>query len=387
MIKFLKSVIIASLGAFGGPEAHYGIFLQEFVDRKKYVNDEEMLELIALCNLLPGPSSTQTITAIGYKVGGRKLAIYTLLTWAIPAILAMTGLSFLSNFLVSRNISLDFLENMIPMAIGFIAVASYKLTKKVIDGKFTLILTLISAVVVFFYSKAFVFPVLLILGAIAAMVYYKVDGIDWKTFKPKDLKLLFVFLALIPIAFLAKYSDIRLISLFGTFFIYGLLVFGGGNVLIPYMISDMVESFKYLSEVEFFSGYSIVQAMPGPMFSFSGYVGAMGMRDYSWIEQLLGGLISGLSIFLPGVILIFIFYPIWADIRKQEGVSTLVKGVNAVANGLILGTFIKLVIGMQFNIITIGILIFTIVMLLIKKIPVPLIMLSVLAFSYFISII
>lgn len=276
---------------------------------------------------------------------------------------------------------------MIPMAIGFIAVASYKLTKKVIDGKFTLILTLISAVVVFFYSKAFVFPVLLILGAIAAMVYYKVDGIDWKTFKPKDLKLLFVFLALIPIAFLAKYSDIRLISLFGTFFIYGLLVFGGGNVLIPYMISDMVESFKYLSEVEFFSGYSIVQAMPGPMFSFSGYVGAMGMRDYSWIEQLLGGLISGLSIFLPGVILIFIFYPIWADIRKQEGVSTLVKGVNAVANGLILGTFIKLVIGMQFNIITIGILIFTIVMLLIKKIPVPLIMLSVLAFSYFISII
>lgn len=387
MIKFLKSVIIASLGAFGGPEAHYGIFLQEFVDRRKYVTDEEMLELIALCNLLPGPSSTQTITAIGYKVGGRRLALYTLLTWAIPAILIMTGLSFLSNYLVSRNISLDFLEYMIPMAIGFIAIASYKLTKKVIDGKFTLILSLVSAIIVFFYSKAFVFPLLLIMGAIAAMIYYKVDKIDWKKFRPKDLTLFFVFLGLIPLAFLAKYSGIRLISLFGTFFTYGLLVFGGGNVLIPYMISDMVENFKFLTEVEFFSGYSIVQAMPGPMFSFSGYVGAMGMRDFSWIEQLLGGLISGLSIFLPGVLLIFIFYPLWADIRKQEGVSTLIKGINAVANGLILGTFIKLLIGMQFNLITVAILIFTIVMLFIKKIPVPFIMLSVLAFSYLISVI
>jgi chromate transporter len=89
-LQFLKDVLICSLGAFGGPEAHYGVFLDQMVQKKKYVTEEEMIELIALCGVLPGPSSTQTMVSIGYKVGGMKLAWLTLLVWALPAMAMMT---------------------------------------------------------------------------------------------------------------------------------------------------------------------------------------------------------------------------------------------------------------------------------------------------------
>lgn len=91
---FLKDVLICSLGAYGGPEAHYGVFTDQMVIKKRYLSEEELIELIALTGILPGPSSTQTIIAIGYKVGGPLLAFLTLLVWALPVLTIMTILSF-----------------------------------------------------------------------------------------------------------------------------------------------------------------------------------------------------------------------------------------------------------------------------------------------------
>jgi chromate transporter len=101
---FLKDVFICSLGAYGGPEAHYGVFTEQMITKKKYLTEEDLIELIALTSILPGPSSTQTIVAIGYKVGGPILAILTMLVWAMPVIIIMTLLSFLSQFLLKMTI-------------------------------------------------------------------------------------------------------------------------------------------------------------------------------------------------------------------------------------------------------------------------------------------
>src|SRR5690625_5136301 len=117
---FLKDVFICSLGAFGGPEAHYGVFTDQLVTKKKYLTEEEMVELIALCSLLPGPGSTQTIIAIGYKVGGPLLGLLTLLVWAVPAVIVMTLLSFVYQFLERMNLSQDVFRYIGPMAVGFI---------------------------------------------------------------------------------------------------------------------------------------------------------------------------------------------------------------------------------------------------------------------------
>ena len=96
---FLIDVLICSLGAYGGPDAHFGVFIDQLVVKKKYLTEEELVELIALTGILPGPSSTQSIVAIGYKVGGPKLAILTMLVWALPVLIIMTTLSFLSKFM------------------------------------------------------------------------------------------------------------------------------------------------------------------------------------------------------------------------------------------------------------------------------------------------
>jgi chromate transporter len=134
---FLKDVLICSLGAYGGPEAHYGVFTEQMVIKKKYLTEEEMIELIALTAFLPGPSSTQTLVSIGYKTGGPALAFLTLLVWALPVLTVMTLLSFLSQFLTSQNISQDVLRYIGPMAVGFIVVAAYRIGRKIIKDKIT----------------------------------------------------------------------------------------------------------------------------------------------------------------------------------------------------------------------------------------------------------
>ena len=102
---FLKDVLICSLGAFGGPESHYGMFSQQMVLKKQYLTQEELGELIALTSLLPGPSSTQTLLAIGYRHGGKHLAWLTLLVWALPVALFMTLLSFSPRILATFGLS------------------------------------------------------------------------------------------------------------------------------------------------------------------------------------------------------------------------------------------------------------------------------------------
>ena len=136
-MPFLKDVLICSLGAYGGPEAHYGVFTEQMVVKKKYLTEEELVELIALTTILPGPSSTQTIVSIGYKFGGPFLAFLTMLVWAVPVIILMTLLSFLSGFLGEMNISQDGLRYIGPMAVGFIIVAAYRIGSKVVTDKMT----------------------------------------------------------------------------------------------------------------------------------------------------------------------------------------------------------------------------------------------------------
>ena len=128
-------------------EAHYGVFTDQLVVKKKYITEEELVELIALTGVLPGPSSTQTIVSIGYKMGGPLLALLTMLVWALPVIIIMTLLSFLSQFLSKVNVSQDSLRYIGPMAVGFIIVAAYRISRKVVKDKITFALLLIGAII------------------------------------------------------------------------------------------------------------------------------------------------------------------------------------------------------------------------------------------------
>ena len=383
---FLKDVLVCSLGAFGGPEAHYGVFTDQMVLKKEYLTEEDIVELMALCAFLPGPSSTQTIIAIGYKIGGPLLALLTMLVWALPALAIMTTLSFLYQFLDVWNISPDVLRYVGPMAVGFIILAAYKIGKKVVYDKLTLVLFLFGAITTYFIRSAWIFPLVFLIGGLVTLsitrekdLWYKV-----KLNPPYKYMALFIFFTLGSMLAAFLFEN-QLVSLFERFYRYGYLVVGGGQVVIPLMYTELVDVNAFMSSDQFLTGYGLVQGMPGPMFSFSAYAGGMAVQNPTVLTQILGALAGGIGIFLPGVLLIYFVYPMWERLKLVKGFRVALKGVTAVAGGLI--AVAAVIITQQSGPTWDNLLVtlFTLVLLYTKKVPVPVIVGTVILLGFITS--
>jgi len=372
-------VLICSLGAYGGPEAHYGVFTEQMVIKKKYLTEEEMIELIALTAFLPGPSSTQTLVSIGYKTGGPTLAFLTLLVWALPVLTAMTLLSFLSQFLTNQNISQDVLRYIGPMAVGFIVVAAYRIGRKIIKDRITFALLLFGAVTTYFIREPWVFPLVLILGGLVSIAVSPEKDI-WNRVKLNPPWIYFIIFSVFAIGSLiaALIWDNRIVHLFENFYRYGYLVIGGGQVVVPLMYGELVEVNNYLTNQEFLTGYGLVQGLPGPMFSFSAYAGGMAAREGTVLIQVISAVVSGLGIFMPGLLLIYFIYPVWINLKKIKGIKISLTGITSVAGGLIAMAAVILMQNSGFSIDNTIVMIITIILLLTRKIPAPLIVIGVL---------
>lgn len=380
---FLKDVFVCSLGAYGGPEAHYGVFIDQLVTKKKYLSEEEVVELIALTGILPGPSSTQTIVAIGYKIGGPWLAFLTMLVWALPVLTLMTLLSFLSQFLVSMNVSQDGLRYIGPMAVGFIVVAAYRIGTKVIKDSVTLYLLMMGGITTYFIRATWIFPLVLIIGGIVSILTSKEKDL-WNHVKlnpPWKYLIAFGIFALGSLL-LTFVWDNKILSLFESFYRYGYLVIGGGQVVVPLMYSELVEVNKYMTNQEFLTGFGLVQGLPGPMFSFSAYAGGMAARGGDVLIQILGAVAGGIGIFLPGLLLIYFIYPIWEKLKMIRGIKASLKGIIAVAGGLITTSAIILMQKSGFSFDNIFVILGTALLLFTKKIPAPVIVLGVLGAGF-----
>lgn len=376
---FLKDVFICSLGAYGGPEAHYGVFTDQLVVKKNYLSEEELVELIALCSILPGPTSTQSIVSIGYKIGGPMLAFLTMMVWALPVLTVMTILSFMYLFLETLNLSGDGLRYVGPMAVGFIVLAAFNIGKKVATDKMTLLLLIFGAITTYLIREPWIFPLVLIIGGTVSILRSKEKNL-WNRVKlnpPWIYFIVFSGFALGSIA-LILISDERLVHLFESFYRYGYLVFGGGQVVVPVMYSELVEVNQYMTSSEFLTGYGLVQGLPGPMFSFAAYAGGLAARGGSVIYQVIGAVIGGIGIFLPGLLLIYFIYPVWENMKKIKAIKVSLKGINAVAGGLIAVAAVILMQKSGLALDNFIITLMTILLLKTKKIPAPLIVLGVL---------
>lgn len=375
---FLKDVLTCSLSAYGGPEAHYGIFTEQLVEKKKYIKENDLLELIALTSILPGPSSSQTIVAIGYKLGGPLLAFLTMLVWALPLVVFMMLLAIVSIYISSLNFANDIFRYVGPMAIAFVVVAAYRISSQVVVDRMTFILLIFGAVVTYFVREAWVYPSVLLVGALVTIFSSKEKDIWNKTsIKPPWIYfVLFLTFAIMGI-FLSQTSDNLFVKLFESFYRYGYLVIGGGQVVVAMMYSDLVEIHSYLSGQEFLLGFGLVQALPGPMFSFASFVGTMAASDEDIFIQVIAGLISGISIFLPGLLLIYFVYPIWQNLKEIKAIKLSLKGITAVAGGLIISSVFSLLEDMAFNVDNILFILVSIVAIFSKKIPIPVIVVGV----------
>lgn len=383
MLVFLKDVFICSLGAYGGPEAHYGVFMDQMVMKKGYLTEEELVELIALTTILPGPGSTQTIVAIGYKIGGPLLALFTMLVWAVPVLGIMTLLSFLSGFLGKMNMSQDGLRYIGPMAVGFIIVAAYRIGSKVVTDKITLGLLLFGAIVTYFFRAPWIYPLVLIIGGVVSIKISKEENL-WNRVEIKPpwiYMMVFLFFA-IGSLLLGLIWNNRIVDLFESFYRYGYLVIGGGQVVVPLMYSELVEVAKYMTNQEFLTGYGLVQGLPGPMFSFSAYAGGMAAREGGTLMQILGAMVSGIGIFLPGLLLIYFVYPIWESLKGIKAIKISLNGITAVAGGLITVAAIILMQKSGFVLDNMAITFLVVIILLMKKIPAPLIVLGTIMIGF-----
>lgn len=336
---YLKDVLLLSLTSFGGPQVFIAMVLDTMVTRRGYIKEQELWELNALCQILPGPTSTQTISAIGYRVGGPNLAYLSLFVWILPATILMIVAAFLIDFLQENTPgALSFAKFIQPMAIGFIIYAAQKTIFKMVKTTEASILMMFSTFISFFYNSPFIFPLLLLVGGVTTSLKYrnepKEEGdkkleIAWANFYLWGGILVFA-------AILGAFTKNQAVLLFENFYRNGSLIFGGGQVLVPYLFTEFVEFKKFLTSQEFLTGYAISQGIPGPTFSISAYVGALSMRDQGVLGLVTGGFIASAGIFLPGTFLIFFVIKFWDKLKKFRPVRAALEGINAVSCGMLI---------------------------------------------------
>ena len=353
-IPFIKAVLWHSLTAFGGPQGHFGMMLKTFVNQRRDITEEELLDYNAFCNLMPGASSTQMITLIGYNRGGVWLAVITLLIWILPACILMGGFSFLMDYVDQRTLKNDIFKFIQPMAVGFLVYAAIRGFKILVKNTITQIIMLVSIAISYLLFKApWIFPLLMLLGGFVTNLSNK--RIPQIEAEPRKIKWGNIWLFAIIFIIAGLFSEMarkhdwpnrRPLNLFENTYRFGSLVFGGGQVLIPLMYEQFVvrpESERIvlknpnvvkINRNDFYTGAGIVRAIPGPVFSIASFMGGMAMKDWGPYMQLIGCVIGSLAIFLPSALLVLFFFPIWHNIKKYATVYRALEGINAVVVGI-----------------------------------------------------
>lgn len=404
-IPFLRAVFIHSITAFGGPQAHFAMMIKTFVQRRHDVTENELLEYNSFCQLLPGASSTQVLTLIGYKRGRAPLAVLTLIIWIFPACFLMGAFAFLLKYIDQKELNSSVFEFIQPMAVGFLAYAATNSLRISIYNTITKGILIVSAITTYLLFKApWIFPLLIAIGGFITNLSDR--RIPQKGEPPKKIKWgniwLFgiIFITAGIVSELARKNDWpnrRPLNLFENNYRFGSLVFGGGQVLIPMMYEQFVERptsdivrKKNLNKSQnvisiekdaFYTGAGIVRAIPGPVFSISSFMGGMAMkdRDVSW--QVLGSVIGSIAIFLPSALLVLFFFPIWHNLKKYAVVYRALEGINAVVVGIMIASTLYMMKDISLtefktiSALNIGVILGTWLTLSYTRIPSPLVVL------------
>lgn len=326
------------LTSFGGPIAHLGYFRDEFVARRGWLSESEYAELIALCQFLPGPASSQIGMTIGLSRAGIGGALAAWCGFTLPSALIMILFAFgLTQW--GAALPADTLHGLKLVAVAVVAQAVWGMARLFCADATRALLAAAATALVLWWPQAWVQVGAIALGAIVGLALRRVakpsegDGLAISLSTRTGLVMLACFLALLlllPLA--AQYSSSSDLRVFDAFYRSGALVFGGGHVVLPLLQAEVVTP-GWIGADEFLSGYGAAQAVPGPLFTFSAFLGAaMSAGPGGWI----GGLLCLIAIFLPSFLLVLGVLPFWSRLRGQRGVQAALAGVNAAVVGLLL---------------------------------------------------
>ncbi len=386
---FLKAVFLYAFTAFGGPQGHLGMMMKTFVQKRHDLTEEELVEYNSFCQMLPGPSSTQTVTLIAYKRGGIPLALVTLLLWMFPATLIMTIVSFIVYYFNTKDIQQNLFVYVKPMSVGFVAYAAVRMMRKSVNHPATWGIMIGSLLATWYFQSPWVFPALLLVsGTISNFSNNRIPGVQEKPQKISWVNLwLFVAIYVVAIIFseaarTGQWEHRRAFNLFENFYRFGSIVFGGGQALLPMMFYQFVQHPvamghpAVITSSELLTGFGIVQAVPGPVFSVCTYTGGLAMSQFGPMWQLIGCIVASVGVFLPSTLLLFFFFPIYQNLKQHVVIFRALEGINAAIVGIIWASGFILFETMPFEWTNLLVVVITFCLLYFSKVPAPLIVLG-----------
>ena len=388
-------MLLLALTTFGGPQAHLAHFQKVLVKKRKYLSDADLMELNSLCQILPGPSSTQILISVGFKIGGPNLAYLTLLVWTLPSVIFMTVMAIALFDIQQLKWSLEFTRFIEPIAVGFVSYAAYILCLKSVKTKTALLLVIFAAIASYIFQSPFVYPIILLIAGLTTALKFRAQpkeekgkiNVAWANFALWAGVL--ILAATLGWATKSVPEVTRPIRLFENFYRNGSLVFGGGQVLTPMLYTEFVKKDdtkpnirkvefrkkEYLTHDEFLTGYAIAQSLPGPVFAFCAFIGSLSMREYGTLGEIIGAFMSSAGIFLPGAFLIFFVIRFWESLKKYRAVRASLEGITAASAGLVVTAAVILFQPLDYTFINFAFTLGTFGLLAFTRIPSPIIIL------------
>lgn len=326
------------LTSFGGPIAHLGYFRDEFVSRRKWLPESSYADLVALCQFLPGPASSQVGLALGLSRAGYRGAMAAWAGFTLPSAIALMlfamGISTYGEILPSGA-----LHGLKIVAVAVVAQAVWGMSKNLCTDVLRVTIMAAATCAVLLFPTALGQISVIVVSAILGVILFKPEDVsDHEPLplvvgKRTGLVFLVLFLSLLAgLPILAEIVPSQTLSMVDSFYRAGSLVFGGGHVVLPLLQAEVVPSGWVTNEV-FLAGYGAAQAVPGPLLTFSAFLGASMNSDLSGV---IGATICLLTIFTPSFLLVVAALPFWEELRRNARMQTALSGINAAVVGLLL---------------------------------------------------
>lgn len=333
---YLEILLVSTrlgLTSFGGPTAHLGYFHEEYVRRRKWMDEKSYADLVALAQFLPGPASSQVGIGIGVMRAGVLGGIVSFLGFTLPSVIALILFALLLTGFDIGNAG--WIHGLKIVAVAVVAHAILSMAKNLTPDLRRKAIALFALISTLVWQTTFTQVGVILIAALFGFLLYKQHEKDEEvstrfpiTKRVSAICLLLFFGLLIFLPIIREMTGSYWVAMFDSFYRSGSLVFGGGHVVLPLLEQEFVPT-GWLSEESFLAGYGATQAVPGPLFTFAAYLGAV-MKGWQ------GGLIATIAVFLPAFLLILGALPFWDSLRNNPNIKGAIMGVNAAVVGILI---------------------------------------------------
>jgi chromate transporter len=336
-LEVLRIFLRLGLTSFGGPIAHIGYFREEFVARRKWLDEHAFADLVGLCQFLPGPASSQVGFSIGLMRAGYRGALAAWTGFTLPSAIALVLFAYGAGAL-GGPIGAGLLHGLKLVAVAIVAQAVWGMARTLCPDRERASIAVVAALIILFSSSSIGQIGAIVLGAVAGLVLCRgapaapSGHVSMPVSRATGVAMLIIFFALLAgLPILKSLTQSSGIALFEAFYRSGALVFGGGHVVLPLLREAFVAP-GWVSDDAFLAGYGAAQAVPGPLFTFSAYLGSV----VNVAPHGVAGAVLGLvGIFLPGLLILLGALPFWDAFRRRAGAQAMMRGVNAAVVGLL----------------------------------------------------